>query len=194
MRLYKLNDLDLLYLYKLPRFSLQKAIKEALCAFVHGKEYHISYSDDNTEIIIPKSAQFHICLDEKEDKDVIAWLKSTSSGYRNSLIKNITRKYLIQPCIAPYLTDKTEITIEKKVENKIKPQNINKPKIPEYNNENKTEKIGEALIREVLDTNLPEEKKNVELHEADPVLSETSSDTEEFDLASEFANMMNAFM
>ena len=29
MRLYKLNDLDLLYLYKLPHFSLQKAIKEA---------------------------------------------------------------------------------------------------------------------------------------------------------------------
>lgn len=180
-------------MYKLPHFSLQKAIKEALCAYVRNEDYLIAYSNDSN-VDIPKAAQFHICLDENCDKDVIQWLKTTSSGYRNSLIKNITRKYLENPGVYPYVTTgiiptaENKVKTEKKSENKT---NLPKKEYKEIKTENINEKNGEALVKEVLHSKLPEANPNVKLHEADEVLSE---EKEKFDLTAAFNDMMNSFM
>lgn len=67
-----------------------------------------------------KSTQCHICLSDTEDVDVIQWLSTIKKGYRNSLIKNITRSYLSRPITDNYFeTNKTSENI-----NEISNQNI----------------------------------------------------------------------
>ena len=67
VRLYKLHDYDLIYLYKNLRFPIKDAIKKALIAYVRNEAVFFEVpvekvSEDNLNDI--KNAQFHIKLDE----------------------------------------------------------------------------------------------------------------------------------
>lgn len=105
VRLYKLHDYDLIYLYKNLRFPIKDAIKKALIAYVRNESVFFEVpvekvSEDNLNDI--KNAQFHIKLDEEEEKDIIDFLAGLKRFYRNSFLKNLLRGYLAGPATYVY--------------------------------------------------------------------------------------------
>lgn len=104
LRLYRQHDLDLITLYRHPSFSLPIAMKTALCAYVRNERFHIRQPEPfqlpNEKI--SKIIQMHIYLNETKDKDVIKWIKGVKEGFRNSVLKNIIRSYLVAPCVYSY--------------------------------------------------------------------------------------------
>lgn len=105
LRLYRQHDLDLIGLFINPEFNFAKEAKKALAAYVRGKPYVVSSPDP----VLPKKKvsyliQTNIILDESET-DVIQWLLSMKSGYRNSLVKNILRGYMSAPNVFLYSED-----------------------------------------------------------------------------------------
>lgn len=105
VRLYKLHDYDLIYLYKNLQFPVRDAMKEALKSYVRNEpaffKLPVKKTDsDNLEKI--KNAQFHINLNEKEDSDLIIFLKGLKKFYRNSFLKNLLRGYLAGPAAYVY--------------------------------------------------------------------------------------------
>lgn len=117
LRLYRQHDLDLITLYRHPSFSLPNAIKRSLLAYVRREQLAIKqpepYEISNDKI--SKTIQMHIYLDAETDNDVIQWLKKTKEGYRNSVLKNIIRGYLVAPCIYSY--QDSEKSVEEAIEN-----------------------------------------------------------------------------
>lgn len=104
VRLYKLHDYDLIYLYKNLQFPVRDAMKEALQSYVRNEPVFFKIpvqkvTDNLTQI---KNAQFHIKLDEKEDEDLIIFLKGLKKFYRNSFLKNLLRGYLAGPAVYVY--------------------------------------------------------------------------------------------
>lgn len=182
MRLYRIHDLDLLYLYKLPDFSIQKAIKNALKAYISGQDLTIDYPTTD-DLLLPKTAMIHIYLSEKKDAEIIAWLKNISKGYRNSLLKNIVRSYLKEPGIEPYLLDNNIqmyglLPKNNKQESDISNKIINEFHLDGFNNDNELNKIQE------------EQKEDIK----DEAILETENKTEEdFDLFSTFDDIMSSF-
>jgi hypothetical protein len=110
MRLYRQHDLDLIYLYKLKDFSFTSALKSSIRAYIQKQSFVIPMPDvkcQNGKITLPKQVQFHIILTEKNDIDIINFIHTISSGYRNSALKNIARCYLQVPSMTPYFTQNT---------------------------------------------------------------------------------------
>jgi hypothetical protein len=56
--------------------------------------------------------QIQIFLHDEKDKETIEWLKNTTKGQRNSLIKNITRQYLKTLYLKGY-REESELLYEK---------------------------------------------------------------------------------
>ena len=108
MRLYRLHDLDLMYLYKMPNVSIQAIIKVMLKNYVkdrsNGNQIATRFrtSDIRHNIPLPSTAQFHIILQDDEDGDVISWIEQIPKGIRNGMIKNMLRNYFDFPLIVPY--------------------------------------------------------------------------------------------
>lgn len=105
VRLYKLHDYDLIYLYKNLQFPVRDAMKEALKSYVRNEPVFFKLpvkktDSDNLEKI--KNAQFHIKLDETEDYDLILFLQGLKKFYRNSFLKNLLRGYLAGPAAYVY--------------------------------------------------------------------------------------------
>ncbi len=114
LRLYRQHDLDLIALYRHPNFSLPAAMKTALCAYVRDESFFIKqpmpYAIGNEKI--SKIIQMHIQLSNTSDKDVIDWIKNIKEGYRNSVLKNIIRAYMLGGTIYPYALNQ-DISIAK---------------------------------------------------------------------------------
>ena len=108
MRLYRLHDLDLMYLYKMPNVSIQAIIKVMLKNYVkdrnNGNQIATRFrtSDIRHNIPLPSTSQFHIILQDDEDGDVISWIEQIPKGIRNGMIKNMLRNYFDFPLIVPY--------------------------------------------------------------------------------------------
>lgn len=130
MRLYRLHDLDLMYIYKMPNISIQSIVKVMLKNYIKDRnsDRHIAtrltIPDVKHNITLPKTAQFHISLNEGEDDDVISWIEQIPKGFRNSMLKNMLRTYLSFPIVIPYETEITEV---------VKPTNKNDISIAKYN-------------------------------------------------------------
>lgn len=120
VRLYKLHDYDLIYLYKNLRFPIKDAMKKALLAYVRNEPVFIDFpvekvnQDNLTDI---KSAQFHLKLDAVADADAIEYLGSLKKYYRNSFLKNLLRGYLTGPASYVYESDFNENDTLKREEN-----------------------------------------------------------------------------
>lgn len=198
MRLYRQHDLDLLYLYKLSGFSIQKAVKAAMYAYINQQDTVIRPpTPELGSVVLPKYAQFHIYLSEKKDTELIKWIKSITSGYRNSLLKNMLRRYLYQPTILPYLSGKNicfaqESQIKEKEEHNIrsgkKKQNSSGVKEAIPNNDT-------SVIEDIMNAPLPQEKQDAVYTEADEVLQSplTQEDSSDFDILNEFEAMMENY-
>ena len=105
VRLYKLHDYDLIYLYKNLQFPVRDAMKKALIAYVRNEPVFFDYpvnkvNDDN--LVDIKNVQFHLKLNETDEADVIEYLKGLKRFYRNSFLKNLLRGYLVGPAAFVY--------------------------------------------------------------------------------------------
>ena len=102
MRLYKRHDLDLLCLYNCKGFSIQTAIKRAVLAAINQEQCVITCPSHTVVFCdMPSNVQFHLYLSKNNEDDVKIYnfIKSISVGYKNSVLKNITRKYLERPSL-----------------------------------------------------------------------------------------------
>lgn len=109
LRLYRQHDLDLITLYRHPSFSLPAAIKKALKAYVKKEQFAIKQpaTYELPKEKISKIVQMHIALKEDEDSDIIEWIKDIKEGFRNSVLKNIIRGYLVGPYVYAYQKSST---------------------------------------------------------------------------------------
>lgn len=108
VRLYKLHDYDLIYLYKNLRFPIKDAMKKALLAYVRNEPVFFDFpvkKIDMDHLENLKNAQFHIKLDKTEDADAINYLSGLKKFYRNSFLKNLLRGYLAGPAAYVYEVD-----------------------------------------------------------------------------------------
>ena len=105
IRLYKLHDYDLIYLYKNLRFPIKTAMYKALKAYVKKEPFKLKFPIDipkEDQLVKIKNAQFHLKLDEIEDWEEIAYLKELKDYYRNSFLKNLLRYHLYAAPIYVY--------------------------------------------------------------------------------------------
>lgn len=108
VRLYKLHDYDLIYLYKNLRFPVRDAMKKALIGYVRGEPAFFDFpieKIEKDELADIKNAQFHIKLDPETEADVIEYLSGLKRYYRNSFLKNLLRGYLAGPAVYVYEED-----------------------------------------------------------------------------------------
>lgn len=105
VRLYRLHDYDLIYLYKNLRWSVKDAMLEALKAYVRKEPVKIRCPlkvADEDEIGKIKNVQFHLKLDEEKDSDLITFLGGLKKSYRNSFLKNLLRYHLYSSPVLYY--------------------------------------------------------------------------------------------
>ena len=203
MRLYRLHDLDLMYLYKMPNVSIQAIIKVMLKNYVkdrnNGNQIATRFrtSDIRHNIPLPSTAQFHIILQDDEDGDVISWIEQIPKGIRNGMIKNMLRNYFDFPLIVPYeetvsdekiTSEDDSISIEKYNEvitqkATTKPYKRRKKSkdgndvsdTEKTNNKTKKQKTKKNTVSEVLDKPVPSsEEKIMTSKTADDVLKNNS--------------------
>ena len=108
VRLYKLHDYDLIYLYKNLHYPVRDAMKKALISYVRKEPVFFDFpieKIDQDQLVNIKNAQFHIKLDADAEADVIEYLSGLKKYYRNSFLKNILRGYLVGPVAYVYETD-----------------------------------------------------------------------------------------
>ena len=100
IRIYKRHDIDLLGIRcelgrKMPSF-----IKSAMCSYVSGIETKISYPDVAWESLDSMPSHYLIQLslnpNNSVEKPVCDFIKSIPPGFRNSVIKHITRQHIAQ--------------------------------------------------------------------------------------------------
>ena len=108
VRLYKLHDYDLIYLYKNLRYPVRDMMKKALFSYVRNTpvkfDFPVSMPDED-ELVNIKNSQFHIKLNEYLDADIIDFLLKLKPFYRNSFLKNLLRYYISGPPVYVYLKD-----------------------------------------------------------------------------------------
>ena len=181
MRLYRLHDLDLMYLYKMQGVSIQKIIRFVLKSYVrdrnnlNGIAQRVEIPRIKHDKPLPQSALIHIYLNEGEDDEVIEWIEQIPKGVRNGMLKNILRGYLDFPMTIPYETNvESSNNISKESENLMKELNQSlkntKKKRPTKQKETKPDK---PVIDVVLDAPLPstETKTDIVTEQGDKVLN-----------------------
>lgn len=95
------SDLDIIALSEDEGFK--GAVKAALSAFVSGKRY-IYPMPDTLPRISKRTVRISFTFNEG-DKEVIDFLKSVNSGYKNAIVLSIIRASFPFPVISPYLED-----------------------------------------------------------------------------------------
>ena len=107
IRLYKRHDLDLLALYYMQGFDFKKEFKRAILCYIHNTpvKNKIPESDNACVYSLPSKIGFHIQInpDDKEDAEILAFIRGITRGRRNSVLKHIFRN-TFPPIIAPYLS------------------------------------------------------------------------------------------
>lgn len=195
MRLYRQHDLDLLYLYMLDGFSIQTAIKSAIKALVKktGERMSVPTQSPNG-MVLPNYAQFQICLSATEDSDLIAWIRSITSGYRNALLKSVLRNYLEGPILEPYIYAKFIKFSRNAVQQTGKPKktvSVSKTNAA-IGNSPTFDTEARSIADEVIHAAPPSEVAGAKYRAADEVLQQ--NDTEgEFDMFDEFERIMNSY-
>ena len=104
VRIYKRHDLDLMYLYKQnSELDFRECLKTTLKGYINNQpvKNSIPKGECNSVSSMPSSIQMHIMLDDKEDTEVLKWIKGITRGRRNNIIKNIFRNSF-PPIEAPY--------------------------------------------------------------------------------------------
>lgn len=172
MRLYRQHDLDLIYLYKHPDFSLQSAVKSAIAAISNNKQtpfIEIPPNEPQSNLTLPKQVQFHVYLSEKDDADMIKWILNITKGYRNSVLKNLIRHYVSQPALTPFLIN-TSLLFQQRTSNEDTKKTPNKQPKEETN--------ALDIANEVLHTPINDNpvSKDVKYQEADEVLKKRSDE------------------
>lgn len=105
VRFYWQHDIDLIGLVKRPDFDMAKAIQIAMRAYVrHDQSVRIALPPYLNEPTYLESCVVSVYFSPKEDADVIHFLTSVRYGFRNSLIKNVVRRYLTGLYFEPYNT------------------------------------------------------------------------------------------
>lgn len=97
VRLYKLHDYDLIYLYKNIHFPIKDAMQKSLAAYVRNEPVFFEVpvvTNVEDSLVGVKNAQFHILLDDEKDSDLIEYLKNLKPNLRNSFLKNTLRGHL----------------------------------------------------------------------------------------------------
>lgn len=120
VRLYKLHDYDLIYLYKNLRYPVRDLMKKALISYVRNSPVSFDFPIDNPpvdELINVKNSQFHIKLDEYTEADIIDFLQKLKPFYRNSFLKNLLRYYISGPPVYVYLQKPDLEETKYKIEN-----------------------------------------------------------------------------
>ena len=93
-----------MYLYKQEsKLDFRGALKSALKGYINGQPVvnQIPKGECHSVSSMPSSIQMHIMLDDKEDAEILKWLKGITRGRRNNMIKNIFRN-TFPPIEAPY--------------------------------------------------------------------------------------------
>ena len=108
--------MDLVGLHLHSTFMLGRAIKQALISYVRNEDFKINLPKEEKIDLkkIRRRYQLQIFLDDEKDKDIIEWLKGTTNGQRNSLIKNIFRYYALTLYLNGYRDDSKNIYENKK--------------------------------------------------------------------------------
>ena len=108
VRFYWQHDLDLVALAAHPEFDTAHWIKQALIAEVRGRR--------DFTIPLPSSIPYSVDLESNyvfftlymdEDEDIIHYLNGLRTGFRNSAIKIIFRKYLENPFLDVFFNENT---------------------------------------------------------------------------------------
>lgn len=108
VRFYWQHDLDLVALAAHPEFDTAYWIKQALIAEVRGRR--------DFTIPLPSSIPYSVDLESNyvffklymdEDEDIIHYLNGLRTGFRNSAIKIIFRKYLENPFLDVFFNENT---------------------------------------------------------------------------------------
>lgn len=97
MRLHRQHDMDLIHLYRIPGFSFQKEMKQALVNFAEGQAYSIQIPEEEPETgYVPSCVRVHFLLDKTkpQEKKALDILNEIKTGYRNSFLKSVFRANL----------------------------------------------------------------------------------------------------
>lgn len=98
VRFYWQHDLDLVALAMHPDFDMSYWVKQALLAEARGIEgFHIPLPASQPYSVDLESNYIHFRLTPGDEDDVIQLISGFRSGFRNSAIKIIFRKYLENP-------------------------------------------------------------------------------------------------
>lgn len=98
LRLYRRHDIDLISLYKNPKFDFKKACVMALKGYVHKQPVFFK----QPPYYAPKDEfkygyQMFLVLDDNKDADIIDYLDTLRPRYRNEFIKMVIRGAIIGP-------------------------------------------------------------------------------------------------
>lgn len=108
VRFYWQHDLDLVALAMHPDFDMSYWIKQALIAEVRNlPNFRIPLPPGQPYSIDLESNYIHFRLTPDVDDDIISFLNGFRSGFRNSAIKIIFRKYLEQPFLDVFYNEET---------------------------------------------------------------------------------------
>lgn len=122
VRFYWQHDLDLIALNMHPDFDMGRWIKRAVIAYAR--------KDWDFYIPLPRSMPYtvelgncctHFRLSPEKDADVIEFLNGFRSGFRNSAIKIILRRFLQDIYIDPFFNDQTYLTKSRHHSSLVKP-------------------------------------------------------------------------
>ena len=92
IRIYNPYDLDIIALSQTKGFSVQNAMKQTLKYYAAGKRYLVEIPTLVDKLESDQySKGFYVELDEVEDAQAIAFIKSIPDGLRNAFMKNIVR-------------------------------------------------------------------------------------------------------
>lgn len=92
IRIYNPYDLDIIALSETKGFSVPNAMKQTLKYYAAGKRYLVEIPTLVDKIDNDQYAKgFYVELDEDEDAQAIAFIKSIPDGLRNAFMKNIFR-------------------------------------------------------------------------------------------------------
>lgn len=131
IRIYREHDIDLVTLYKNPDFGFQKALKQAVRAYVRGVPYLIytPVTQDVSQKDFKYGYQIFITFDEEYDADIIEWLKTLKPRSLTKALKSILRGSLIGPiaygCFKTDNDRKKSDDINRKIKELIESGNLN---------------------------------------------------------------------
>ena len=92
IRIYNPYDLDIIALSNTRGFSVPNAMKQTLKYYAAGKRYLVEIPTLVDKLESDQYAKgFYVELDEVEDAQAIAFIKSIPDGLRNAFMKNIFR-------------------------------------------------------------------------------------------------------